>query len=80
MRTSVSSNTLGDLRSKLSGRKKVRSVLGQLCRDTRQTIGNERVRSFKFAPLADCRRQFAIHAGGAEHRMGNKSKRASAFR
>ena len=41
--------------------KKVRTVLGPCVGDTRQTTGKERVRSFKFAPLADCRRQFANH-------------------
>src|SRR5437016_5060982 len=31
--------------------------------DVRQTIGEERVRSLKFASLADCRRQFETHVG-----------------
>lgn len=42
--------------------KKIRAVLGQSVVDTRQTTGSERVRSFKFAPLTECRRRFAAHA------------------
>ena len=43
--------------------KKVRSMLGHCVADTRQKIGNRRDRAFKFAPLSDCRCQFATHAG-----------------
>jgi hypothetical protein len=44
--------------------KKVRELLGECVDDTRQKIGiQERVRAFKFAPLDDCRRQFALRAG-----------------
>jgi hypothetical protein len=39
--------------------KKIRAALGQCVADTRPN----RVRSFQFAPLADCRRQFETHAG-----------------
>jgi Family of unknown function (DUF5906) len=43
--------------------KKIHAVLGPSVKDTRPTHGNERVRSFQFAPLADCRRQFGMHLG-----------------
>ncbi len=43
--------------------KKIRNVLGPCVEDVRQTTGKERVRSFKFASLADCRRQFETHVG-----------------
>src|SRR5262249_32798551 len=44
--------------------KKVRELLGPCLEDTRQKIGfQERVRALKFAPLGDCRRQFALRAG-----------------
>jgi hypothetical protein len=46
--------------------KKLHAVLGQSVKDTRPAHGNERVRSFQFASLADCRRQFAIHLGDAD--------------
>jgi hypothetical protein len=39
--------------------KKIRSALGPCVTDTRPN----RIRSFQFAPLADCRRRFEIHAG-----------------
>lgn len=39
--------------------KKIRAVLGPCVADTRP----KHVRSFQFAPLADCRRRFEIHAG-----------------
>jgi hypothetical protein len=41
--------------------KKARAALGLCLGDTRS--GRERVRSFQFKPLADCRRQFATHIG-----------------
>jgi Family of unknown function (DUF5906) len=41
--------------------KNIHVALGPNVEDTRPTIGKERVRSFKFAPLSDCRRQFATH-------------------
>jgi hypothetical protein len=41
--------------------KNIHAVLGPIVEDTRQTIGSSRVRSFRFAPLADCRCQFASH-------------------
>jgi hypothetical protein len=41
--------------------KSVQGALGQHIRITRPTKGDKRVRSFQFAPLADCRRQFADH-------------------
>jgi hypothetical protein len=44
--------------------RKLRDILGDCVDDTRQKIGlQERVRAFKFAPLDDCRRQFATRAG-----------------
>jgi hypothetical protein len=43
--------------------KKLRELLGPCMEDTRQKAYNQRARAFKFAPLADCRRQFATHAG-----------------
>lgn len=41
--------------------KSIHAALGRSVRDKRLTYGNGRVRSFQFAPLADCRLQFAIH-------------------
>jgi hypothetical protein len=44
--------------------RKLRDLLGECVDDARQKIGfQERVRAFKFAPLDDCRRQFALRAG-----------------
>jgi hypothetical protein len=44
--------------------KKVRELLGPCLEDTRQKIGfQDRVRALRFAPLSDCRRQFATCAG-----------------
>jgi len=45
--------------------KKVRELLGPCVQETRQKhpLQNIRVRAFMFAPLADCRRQFALRAG-----------------
>jgi hypothetical protein len=43
--------------------KKVRDVLGPCVKDGRPTVNGERVRSFEFAPLDDCRRRFADYAG-----------------
>jgi len=43
--------------------KKIHAVLGPNVNYTRPTNGNDRVRSFAFAPLADCQRQFASHIG-----------------
>jgi hypothetical protein len=50
-----------DLKSVWS--KKIREVFGPCVADLRQTQGNNRVRLFRFAPLADCRHQFASHVG-----------------
>ena len=41
--------------------KNIRAALGLHINPTRPTKGNARVRSFQFAPLDDCRRQFASH-------------------
>ena len=41
--------------------RKIRAVLGPCLGDTR--VGTDRDRSFQFGSLADCRRQFEIHAG-----------------
>ncbi|WP_334485655.1 primase-helicase family protein [Bradyrhizobium algeriense] len=41
--------------------KNIRAALGSHINPTRPTKGNTRVRSFQFAPLDDCRRQFASH-------------------
>jgi hypothetical protein len=46
--------------------KNIHAVLGPNVKDTRPTNGNERVRSFQFAPLTDCQRQFAIHLGAPD--------------
>jgi hypothetical protein len=43
--------------------KKLRKLLGTCMEDTRQKNDTQRVRAFKFAPLADCRRRFATIAG-----------------
>jgi hypothetical protein len=47
--------------------RKLREVLGPYVGDMRTTIGDKRVRSFKFAPLVDCRRQFARHIGTPDY-------------
>ena len=41
--------------------KNIRAALGPHISSTRPTKGDTRVRSFDFAPLADCRQQFASH-------------------
>jgi hypothetical protein len=46
--------------------KKIHAVLDPNVKDTRPTHGNERIRSFHFAPLGDCRRQFASHLGAPD--------------
>jgi hypothetical protein len=46
--------------------KKIHAVFGSSVKDTRPTNGIERVRLFQFAPLADCRRQFAIYLGDTD--------------
>jgi Family of unknown function (DUF5906) len=46
--------------------KKIRKVLGPCVKDTRQTKGDDRKRSFEFAPLSDCRRRFAAHVGAPD--------------
>ena len=46
--------------------KKIRDALGSNVSETRPTIDGSRVRLFQFAPLADCRRQFAIYLGVKE--------------
>jgi hypothetical protein len=44
--------------------RKLRDLLGSCVEDTRQKIGwQDRVRAFRFAPLGDCRHQFALCAG-----------------
>jgi hypothetical protein len=44
--------------------KKVRELLGQCVDNARQKIAfQDRVRALRFAPLSDCRRQFALRAG-----------------
>jgi hypothetical protein len=43
--------------------KKMRTALGRCVTDTKQKTGSDRVRSFRLAPLADCRQQFEIHVG-----------------
>src|SRR5262249_26401484 len=53
--------------------KQIRRVLGPCVEDTRQTSSfkyndaqtTDRVRSFKFAPLADCRRRFETYVGAS---------------
>jgi Family of unknown function (DUF5906) len=46
--------------------KKIHAALGPHIDTTRRTIGGGRVRSFQFAPLADCRQQFAFHLGAPD--------------
>ncbi|MGO9401564.1 MAG: primase-helicase family protein [Xanthobacteraceae bacterium] len=46
--------------------KSVRTVLGPCIGDTRQQNGTQRIRSFQFKPLSDCRRQFAQHIGAPD--------------
>ena len=46
--------------------KNIHTVLDANVVDTRPTIYNQRLRSFQFAPLADCRRQFASHIGAPD--------------
>jgi hypothetical protein len=46
--------------------KKIRKVLSPCVEDVRETIGAQRVRSLKFASLADCRRQFEAHVGAPD--------------
>jgi hypothetical protein len=43
--------------------KKMRTALGRCVADTKQKTGSDRVRSFRLAPLADCRQQFETHVG-----------------
>ena len=46
--------------------KTIRTMLGSCVSDTRQQTSMGRVRSFQFASLADCRRQFASHIGAPD--------------
>ena len=46
--------------------KTIRTMLGSCVGDTRQQTNFGRVRSFQFAALADCRRQFANHIGAPD--------------
>jgi hypothetical protein len=41
----------------------INKVLGPLVNETRPTIAGNRVRSFSFAPLSECRQQFGLHIG-----------------
>jgi len=50
--------------------KNIHAVLGPNVEDTRPTIGTERVRSFQFTPLSDCRRQFATHLSAPDLEWG----------
>jgi hypothetical protein len=43
--------------------KKMRTALRGCMADMKHKTGNDRIRSFRLKPLADCRRQFAIHIG-----------------
>jgi hypothetical protein len=43
--------------------KKIRTLLGACVSDKKQKTDEGRVRMFQFAPLADCRSQFASHIG-----------------
>jgi hypothetical protein len=45
--------------------KNVRLMLGCNVRDARPTSGRDRVRSFEFGPLSDCRMAFASHIGSS---------------
>jgi len=45
--------------------KKIRKALGPCITDTRPSVGDARQRSFKLAPLLECRRRFAIHIGAS---------------
>jgi hypothetical protein len=46
--------------------KKIRALLGPCVKGKRDTTDKERVRSFQFAPLTDCRRQFASRIGAPD--------------
>jgi hypothetical protein len=46
--------------------KNIHAVLGPNVKDTRPTTDYGRVRSFQFAPIADCRRQFANYLGAPD--------------
>jgi hypothetical protein len=46
--------------------KNIHKALGSFVQDTRPTVCGGRVRSFQFAPLADCRRHFAQHVGSPD--------------
>lgn len=50
--------------------KVIYAVLGPNVKDARPTNGNDRVYSFEFAPLADCRRQFAKYLGASDLEWG----------
>ena len=62
--------------------KNIRAALGFCISPTRPTKGDTRVRSFQFAPLDDCRRQFASHLSApdlvweAESQPDNQSEEA----
>ena len=43
--------------------KKIRAVLDPYVNETRPNVAGNRVRSFTFAPLAECRRQFETYVG-----------------
>jgi hypothetical protein len=59
--------------------KKIRKVLGPCVRNTRQTQDNRRIRSFQFAPLADCRHQFATHIGALDMEWDPENDPAQTF-
>ena len=46
--------------------KNVHKALGPQVKETRPTMNGTRVRSFEFAPLDECRRQFADHVGAPD--------------
>jgi hypothetical protein len=52
--------------TKTAWSKKIRKALGPCVTDARQTQGGERKRFFRFAPLSDCRDQFARHIGALD--------------
>jgi len=54
--------------------KNIRTALGPQVSQTRPTVAGNRVRSFAFGPLADCRRQFELHVGAPNIEWGPENE------
>ena len=54
--------------------KNIRTALGPYVSETRPTVAGNRVRSFAFGPLADCRRQFEHHVGAPSIEWGPENE------